>query len=320
MLTERENALRTLTRSGEPEWIPVTQECFYNIIPDAMKERPNFGENGLDWFGCNWHFDASTFGFAQKPDRLFDDITEWRKYVKFPDLENIDWEASAKKDLEGVDRENKLVRLFVESGPFERLHHLVSFENAMAAFYEEPEATMDLLNALGDYKVKLFDILAEYYHPDAVVAHDDLGTNHGPMISLDLYREFLKPQHKKIGDCLHKHNILYLFHSDGKMEQFIPDLIECGIDILNPVQGMNNQQEIEDLYGDKISFEIVPDPIFNKASTTEETVRTEIRRVLDIFGPRKNAMIMAFSFVPGYSEIILEEIRKYGDALYGPRQ
>lgn len=319
MLTERENALRVITRSGDPEWIPISDECFYTIIPDAMKERPNMGEDGLDWFGCNWYWDAQSFGFAQKPDRLspdFDDVTRWREFVKFPDLDAIDWEASAKRDLANVDREAKLVRLFVESGPFERLHHFLAFEGAMVSMLEEPEATHELIDAIVDYKVKLFDKLAQYYKPDVVVAHDDLGMANAPMMSVDMYREFYKEAHKKIGDCLHKHGIYYLYHSCGRMQEFIGDLIECGADIINPIQSVNDQAWVQQTYGDKASFEIVTDRMVHMATTTEEELRAEMRRILDIFAPKKNVIMCPFSYQPGYSEIMIDEIKKYSSKFF----
>ena len=54
MITERENALRMLRHTNDAEWVPVVSECFDNLIPSAVFERPKIGHDGEDWFGCRW--------------------------------------------------------------------------------------------------------------------------------------------------------------------------------------------------------------------------------------------------------------------------
>lgn len=66
---------------------------------------------------------------------------------------------------------------------------------------------------------------------------DDLGTQHGPQISPQLYREMIKPRHQRVYGTVKEKSDLYIFlHSCGAIFDFIPDLIEAGVDILNPVQ------------------------------------------------------------------------------------
>ncbi len=72
---------------------------------------------------------------------------------------------------------------------------------------------------------------------DVIQVNDDLGTQNGPQISRDLYREMLKPFHKKLwGYIKEKSSKPILLHSCGSIYELIPDLIEIGIDALNPVQ------------------------------------------------------------------------------------
>ena len=53
-LTEKENALRAILRDGEPEWVPVLEDCMDIIIASPMQEYAPFGQSGKDWFGCEW--------------------------------------------------------------------------------------------------------------------------------------------------------------------------------------------------------------------------------------------------------------------------
>ena len=91
-----------------------------------------------------------------------------------------------------------------------------------------------------------------------VQIEDDLGSQTGPLIPLSLYRKYIKPYHKKLCDFIHKRtDAKIMIHSDGAIETFIPDLIDVGIDVLNPVQplakGMDTRT-LKEKYGDKICF------------------------------------------------------------------
>jgi len=101
------------------------------------------------------------------------------------------------------------------------------------------------LNAVGD----LVDIIR---------FGDDLGMTSGPFMSLDVFREFFKPRYKVLCDYVKQNSDMKIFlHSCGSISQFIPDLIEVGFDILNPVQtncaGMD-AATLKEEFGDEISF------------------------------------------------------------------
>ncbi len=86
----------------------------------------------------------------------------------------------------------------------------------------------------------------------------DFGTQNGPMISIDSFREFYKPYWKRVNDWVHKNtNWKTFYHSCGSVAAFIDDFIEAGLDILNPVQcsavGMD-AQTLKDKYGERIVF------------------------------------------------------------------
>lgn len=92
---------------------------------------------------------------------------------------------------------------------------------------------------------------------DLIRLGDDIGMQNSIMISVDLYREWLKPRHKKVIDTAKSINpdILIQYHSCGYIAPFIDDLIEVGIDILNPVQPeCMDFGEIHAKYGRVLSF------------------------------------------------------------------
>lgn len=90
------------------------------------------------------------------------------------------------------------------------------------------------------------------------ISGTDFGTQNGPFMSLDSFREFYKPYYKKINDWVHKNtNWKTFYHSCGAVSDFLQDFYEMGVDILNPVQlsakGMDGKM-LKNQWGDKFTF------------------------------------------------------------------
>ena len=86
------------------------------------------------------------------------------------------WAAAAKAAAE-IDRSEMFVALFCSGGLFERSHHLMGMENGLLAYMTDPDEMAELLRVIADYKIKLIKTAAEYAKPDAILYHDDWGTN-----------------------------------------------------------------------------------------------------------------------------------------------
>ena len=91
---------------------------------------------------------------------------------------------------------------------------------------------------------------------DICAIGDDFGMQTGMIISPYLWKKYFKPRYRKLFRELKKSGDVYIFfHNDGKIEQMIPDLIEIGVDILNPVQPeCMDLIKLKKLYGDKLTF------------------------------------------------------------------
>jgi uroporphyrinogen decarboxylase len=92
---------------------------------------------------------------------------------------------------------------------------------------------------------------------DLVFTADDLGTQTGQLMSLETWRTHLRPRLRRWCELAHRHGKKVLYHTDGTSSAFIPGLIECGVDVLNPVQhecpGMD-MADLKDRYGDALVF------------------------------------------------------------------
>jgi len=124
-------------------------------------------------------------------------------------------------------------------GVYEWAQDLRGWGNFMMDLAANPEFAGYLLDKLVEINIKRLEQilpLVEGYI-QVIQVGDDLGIQDGPQISLSLYREVVKPRHKRLYQYIKEHTSAYLFlHTCGSVYEFIPDIIEMGVDILNPVQ------------------------------------------------------------------------------------
>jgi len=121
------------------------------------------------------------------------------------------------------------------------------------------------------------------------VTGTDFGTQRGPFISVQAYRDLYKPFHKEVNDWVHAHTGWKTFiHSCGSISALIPDFIDAGFDILNPVQvsaADMDAQGLKSRFGGWITF-------WGGSVDTQQTlpfgtpdqVRAEVRERIEVFG------------------------------------
>lgn len=122
---------------------------------------------------------------------------------------------------------------------------------------------------------------------DMVYYYDDVATARSLMISPDMYRQFVKPCHARIIEVAKAFNKPVMYHCDGAIAYLIPDLIEMGVDLLNPIQPDSPGMECARLkrdFGDKISFHGGIDIIKTLPRGTVEEVRQEVQERVQVLG------------------------------------
>ncbi len=145
-------------------------------------------------------------------------------------------------------------------------------------------------------------------HVQAVVTTGtDFGTQRGLFISLESYRTLFKPYHKRLNDLIHQKSKWKVFiHSCGAVSALIPDFIEAGFDILNPVQcsaaGMDPLQ-LKQTFGQDITFWGGCINTQHTIYQTPEAVYREVRERIDIFNQDGGFVCNAIHNVQGNSPI-----------------
>jgi len=138
------------------------------------------------------------------------------------------------------------------------------------------------------YMEVFLPVVADY--TDIVYMGDDLATQNSSMMSLDDYRKFCKPYQKRWVEAVRRlvPRARILYHSCGSLYPMIPDLIDIGVDILNPVQPRARNMEpwrIKKEFGDALSFLGGLDIQQLLPFGTPEEIRTGVRDLIDVYGP-----------------------------------
>ncbi|HLB47742.1 MAG TPA: uroporphyrinogen decarboxylase family protein [Anaerolineales bacterium] len=122
---------------------------------------------------------------------------------------------------------------------------------------------------------------------DMVYFYDDVGTQNSLMISKKMWKEFVRPHHVKIIELAHRYGKPVMYHTDGAIYPLIPDFIEMGVDVLNPIQpdakGME-MQKLKDEFGDKLVFHGGVDIMRTLPRGTREQVVAEVKERVRVLG------------------------------------
>lgn len=256
MQTQKE-AMLCAYRHQVPEVFPDTLTG--NLIVRAPIDR-YYGpeQRGKDLWGVTWlktDMENPWAGMSPDPEvpPLLEDIADWRE-IKFPDLDSIDWSGLAKEALNGVDREKVVVTGMISSGLFERMNQLMGMENALCAFYEDPDEVKGFFAALADFKLDCIDRVVKCLKPDIIQMHDDWGMSTNMFFSPELWREFIRPHEARFAERIHSYGLFYEHHSCGYIQPIVGDLVEIGVDALNPLNTCNNLRKIKQEYGKYITL------------------------------------------------------------------
>jgi len=156
---------------------------------------------------------------------------------------------------------------------------------------------------------------------DIISMADDFGTQRGPMISLEAFRKWIRPGLAKAAEAAKraKPDVLIFFHSDGDIREFIPDLIDIGVDILNPVQPeCMDPAEIKRLYRDRLAFWGTIGTQTTLPFGTPEEVRRVVKERIETVG-RGGGLLVAPTHlvepeVPWENIMaMVEAVEEYGD-------
>jgi uroporphyrinogen decarboxylase len=218
-----------------------------------------YGEWGIGWkkpLKGGWYYDMF--------DHPFEDANT------IADIENHPWpdpldetrfEGMAERAAQIAQVEKQGVFLWgIGAGILEMAAYMRGYDNYFIDFASNEKILVAVMRKVLELKMAYWEKALALVgdNVDAVQEADDFAGQYKMLISPDMYRRIVKPLHKELFDFIHAHTkAKVFFHSCGAIRPVIPDLIEIGVDILNPIQvsavGMDSA-ELKQEYGNELVF------------------------------------------------------------------
>jgi uroporphyrinogen decarboxylase len=288
-MTSRERARAAVTFSN-PDRIPAAFEAV-STVQDALMKRYGFTEYGqlLDRFNVDiapvgpayigpelpsrtdaqgntviksWWGSETTMHWTGReyngitthfPLAGVESIADLDRY-SFPDPDWFDYESVKRQCAKYPGR----AIIMGHEGPFQIATSLMPMEEMFILMVEDPELIKTMLRRMVDFELEYYEriLIAADGQIDFLRPHDDYGTQISLLFSVDMWREFFKDNTKKLVSLAHRYGAFYQQHSCGCVEQIIPELIDCGVDVLEPLQKVKGlePEHLYETYGGKIAF------------------------------------------------------------------
>jgi uroporphyrinogen decarboxylase len=193
------------------------------------------------------------FYFVHHPWEDFKEVSEVNN-LELPDLDKpgrFDQAIQIVKDY----NENRVIFGNLGHCQWTKAWELRGMITLMKDLHTNPKMAEAILDKLNAYYLKVIDTLLDI-GAEAIRFSEDWGNNKSMFISPAMWRKFFKPRYKKLFNKAKKRGCFIFFHSDGNITPIVGDLVDIGIDILNPVQPeCMDQIAVKEKYGDKITID-----------------------------------------------------------------
>ena len=266
---------------GDTDFASKLGNCFTSLRPIAGGSRYSQVADGIwaDEFGVHWDrtIDKDIGTVCNQlitpgniSDFEFPDPDDPARYESFREIIDADEDG-----------------FFVASigfSLFERAWTLAGMENLLMAMAANKDFVNTLLDKILEFNLRIIENSCAF-DIDVFKTGDDWGQQQGLIMGPALWREFIKPRVRQMYQLAKSKGKFVMIHSCGRIDEILPDLIECGLDIFNPFQPeVTDVVEVKKKHGDRLSF-------YGGISTqktlpfgTVEQTKDEVKRMIDICG------------------------------------
>lgn len=258
----------------------------FNVSPKYI--GPKLPKN-TDIYGCKYRAIRYRSGIYNEciyhPLAKYTTVKEIEEKYTWPTIDLFDY-SIIREQVKGKEK-------YPVSGggsePFLIYKHLRGETQAYIDLIKYPEIVEYCLDKLYDFcyenTLKIYKEASQYILFSYIA--EDLGSQEDLLYSPQQIRKFFFPGMKKMIDLAHSYGIYVFHHDDGAIRKILPDLVNLGIDILNPVQwrckGMN-REELKKEFGDKIIFHGAMDNQYTLPFGTVEEVKEEVIYNINVLG------------------------------------
>lgn len=287
-----EEKLMTIVGKAVNEFLDMTRSVGFGPIID--KE-----ETTEDGFVYKYSAKSKTAWIEKRPFNDEKEAIEWlkknilclkenlKKLKTDRNYSNFKKEEHIKQFYKIQEKIGNTINLYIEQGiGLDNVRHGLGFELFSYIQADNPELISEFLEISTQYNISFCHIIAKEPLPSVsvpiVLTYGDIAGKNRLLHSPEFLRKEFFPRLKKLNDAWHEHDFKCLFHSDGYLMDIMDDLIEAGIDGLNPIEtvaGMN-LKEIKQQYGKKIFLTGGIDMSQLMATGTPEEVRESCKNAI----------------------------------------
>ena len=265
-------------------------------------------------------------GSLAEADRERAWLTESEGMIKtLKDVESFPWPRAEDVDFfsfheiaELLPPKMKIMGMLSPAAIFGNTSQSMGLTNFSLALYDAPEVVEALFEIIGTNYLKIAKRLATMPRLGAVFMSDDLAFTEGLLSSPKVYRKYVFPWYKKIGEVLAAAGLPFIFHSDGNLLPVLDDLADCGICAIHPLEPLAMDiVEIKKRYGDRFCIFGNIDLEHTLTRGTVEEVEAQVKRRIKELAPGGGYGLAASNSVPDYVKpenyrAMVEAAKKYG--------
>lgn len=296
-MSSSKELVRKAIHFRDPERIPVYRnrgdrgEKLANS--DVLNVPVGLHNVGVDQEYSEWGF----HWLNRNPDLNFGpsepNLTSWKLFesLSWPDPQDPRRFQTALELFEQWGKDRYLIGDLGLSG-FSIMCLMRGFEELLVDLYAEPEYVKWLADRVFGIEEEIIRLLPEYGF-DALGLADDYGTQNNLFISVPMWREFIKPRLIRQVELAHSLGLDVYLHSCGKIIDLIPEIIDCGVDVLNLGQvSLNGVEELGRRFAGKICFSCSVSYQQNGIAGDAKSIDREIRSFVDHLNTEHGGLIL----------------------------
>ncbi|MDP7637593.1 MAG: uroporphyrinogen decarboxylase family protein [Phycisphaerae bacterium] len=261
------------------------------VGPEDMAGARGIGAAGKDWLGVVWKPVENEFGtyneIALSPLAEITTVREVEEY-SWPKLDWFDF-SHLKDEIARLNDEHRYAIMYFAGGAFETPWYM----RGMARFLMDLVECPDIAEAISRRAAEFYGGLAMRAveagdgRVDIIGSGGDIGTQRGMMLDPELWRRYIKPNSEQLIRPFKDMGLKTFYHSCGSIVPIIEDLIEMGLDILDPIQPKATGMEPEELknrFGDRLTLHGAVDEQELLPYGTPEDVRRTVKHLIRVVG------------------------------------
>ncbi len=227
-------------------------------------------------------------------------VTDWASFEAYPwpkpeEIDYSDFELAQHNLPDGL-------KILAHYGDiFTWIWDIMGFETFSVALYEQPDLIAALFEKVGGLIYGMFETMVTFDNVGALWYSDDIAIGSGPFVNPEVFRKYLFPWMKKIGDLAKVHDMPYIYHSDGDLWLLLDDIAACGVDALQPIEPKAMDiRELKKKYGHRFCLIGNLDLEYTLTRGTLEEVAETTKGLIRALAPSGGYCVGSGNSVPAY--------------------